>query len=160
MFEDLGNLVRKARLDFQTEIRFAGEEEGGGFLQVARDYAGTVGTLQELRPRRSSDDAAESFGLRRSERHIAAGVVDYPDGTRGLLLVVKPTLAGDEPSDVLQYAVNHPSFPQEPTTDQFFDEAQWESYRSLGEHVGGKLAGVLESLRSVSVSSIADTVVG
>jgi hypothetical protein len=56
--------------------------------------------------------------------------------------------------------VNHPSFQQEPTTDQFFDEAQWESYRSLGEHVGGKLAGVLESLRSVSVSSIADTVVG
>jgi hypothetical protein len=159
MFEDMGNLVRKARLDFQTEIRFAGEEQGGGSLQVARDYAGTVGTLLQVRPRRSEDDPGGSR-LRRSERHIAAGVVDYPDGSRGLLLVVKPTLAGDEPSDVLQYAVNHPSFPQEPTTDQFFDEAQWESYRSLGEHVGGKLAGVLESLHSVRGSSLADTVIG
>ena len=159
MFEDMGNLVRKARLDFQTEIRFAGEEEGSGSLQVARDYSGTVGTLAQLRPKRTTDESGAS-GPRRAERHIAAGVVDYPDGSRGLLLVVKPSLAGDEPSDVLQYAVNHPSFPQEPTTDQFFDEAQWESYRSLGEHIGEKLAGVLETLHPVQRPSIADTVIG
>ena len=160
MFEDLGNLVRKARLDFQTEIHFAGEEEDGGSLEVTRDYEARVGTLGELRPRRQMTDSGEPTGPRRSERHIAAGIIEYPDGSRGLLLVVKPTLAGDEPSDVLQYAVNHPSFPQEPTTDQFFDEAQWESYRSLGEHIGGKLAKVLETLRSVERSSIAGTVVG
>lgn len=49
---------------------------------------------------------------------------------------MKPTLTGDEPLDVLQYAASHPTFPQETTSDQFFDEAQWESYRKLGEHIG------------------------
>ena len=28
----------------------------------------------------------------------------------------------------------HPEFPHESTINQFFDEAQWESYRSLGQH--------------------------
>ncbi len=33
-----------------------------------------------------------------------------------------------------QYAVAHPLFPQQTTGDQFYDEAQWEAYRRLGEH--------------------------
>jgi hypothetical protein len=46
---------------------------------------------------------------------------------------------GDEAADVVQYQRTRPLFPQEPTTDQYFDEAQWESYRKLGEHVGTEL---------------------
>ena len=55
------------------------------------------------------------------------------------LLYIKATLTGDEPADLLQYHKSHPRFPQEPTMNQFFDEAQWESYRRLGEHIGLKL---------------------
>jgi hypothetical protein len=65
---------------------------------------------------------------------------------------VKPTLVGDEPADVLNYHAQHASFPHESTADQFFDEAQWEAYRRLGEVIadkvlpgGGALLGVLES---------------
>ena len=36
-------------------------------------------------------------------------------------------------ADVRNYAAMHPNFPNEPTLDQFFDDDQWESYRSLGE---------------------------
>jgi hypothetical protein len=36
------------------------------------------------------------------------------------------------PEDVVGYAKGHPDFPQQTTGDQFFDEAQWESYRMLG----------------------------
>jgi hypothetical protein len=54
----------------------------------------------------------------------------------GLLLYIKPTLTGDEPADVLRYHAEHPAFPHEPTIDQFFGESQWESYRSLGKHIG------------------------
>src|SRR6266542_2732054 len=75
----------------------------------------------------------------RGTMRIAAAAVEYPDSQRGLLLLVKPTLLGNEPSDVVQYAANHSRFPQEPTSDQFFDEAQWESYRKLGEHIGARL---------------------
>jgi len=57
-------------------------------------------------------------------------------GPQGLLLLIKPTVCGDEPQDVRQYRSAHSTFPQETTADQFFDEAQWEAYRRLGEHVG------------------------
>ena len=55
------------------------------------------------------------------------------------LLVIKPALVPGLPADVVRYAQSSPRFPQEPTADQFFDEAQWESYRRLGEAVGGAL---------------------
>jgi hypothetical protein len=147
MLEDLGNLVRKARLDFQTEIRFAGEEHEGRVLRVSCAYEKLVGTLAQLRPARSASTGTGS-PYRFAARHIAAGVVQYPGNARGLLLVVKPGLVGDEPSDILQYVANHPKFPQEPTSDQFFDEAQWESYRKLGEHIGAELHELLKSLES------------
>ena len=59
-----------------------------------------------------------------------------------MLILLKPTLTGDEPGDVLQYHTRNAAFPHESTGDQFYDEAQWESYRSLGRHV------VVEALRA------------
>jgi hypothetical protein len=53
------------------------------------------------------------------------------------LLVLKPGLTGDERLDLIQYQKTQPEFPQESTMDQYFDEAQWESYRKLGEHIAG-----------------------
>jgi hypothetical protein len=37
---------------------------------------------------------------------------------------------------VIGYAQRHPSFPHESTADQFFNEAQFESYRHLGRAIG------------------------
>jgi hypothetical protein len=48
-------------------------------------------------------------------------------------VLLKPALHANAPADVRQYARDHALFPQEPTTDQFFNEAQWESYRALGQ---------------------------
>ena len=155
LFEDTGSLVRKARLDFGTEIRFAGEEYGGRLIEITRDYQSSIGALAQLKPAA----LAGSAGRPRSARHIAAAAVHYPDGQRGLLLLVKPTLLGNEPTDIVQYAANHPSFPQEPTSDQFFDEAQWESYRKLGEHIGARLSEVLESLPADDAASLVDAVI-
>ena len=45
------------------------------------------------------------------------------------------------PVDLREYQKQHPAFPQEPTADQFFDEAQWESYRCLGYCVGRRIFG-------------------
>ncbi len=58
-----------------------------------------------------------------------------PERTDGWLVYFKSSLTGDEPEDVQQYRVNHPVFPHEPTSNQFFTESQFESYRRLGEHV-------------------------
>jgi hypothetical protein len=46
---------------------------------------------------------------------------------------------GDEPADVPRYHTEHPSFPNETTAQQFFDEAQWESYPRLGERIADKV---------------------
>jgi hypothetical protein len=70
----------------------------------------------------------------RAGQHVVAGSVHYPSGDTGVLLYVKPAIVGDEPPDVAQYRARNPQFPHETTADQFYDEAQWESYRRLGVH--------------------------
>ena len=37
---------------------------------------------------------------------------------------------------MLNYRKTDPSFPHQPTADQWFDETQFESYRSLGYDIG------------------------
>ena len=65
-------------------------------------------------------------------RRLLLESVQHVDG----LVELKASLTEDEDADVLEYARSHPAFPHETTADQFFDEAQWESYRRLGYHVG------------------------
>ncbi len=74
-----------------------------------------------------------------SKRHCVAGVINYSEKEKGILLYIKSSLTGDEPEDLFQYRKEHPTFPYESTADQFFDEAQFESYRQLGYHVGQKV---------------------
>jgi hypothetical protein len=56
-----------------------------------------------------------------------------------LLIVIKPRLIKDVPLDIVQYQSANPQFPQQSTLDQFFDDAQWESYRKLGVLTGSRL---------------------
>ena len=80
-----------------------------------------------------------------AERSCAVGRIRYADGSSGTLLYLKPSLTGEEPADIAHYARSHACFPHEPTSDQFFDEAQFESYRRLGEDIATRaLAPVLE----------------
>jgi hypothetical protein len=65
---------------------------------------------------------------------MVAGDIHYPSGDTGVLLLLKPAMVGGEPADVQQYRSRSPAFPHESTGDQFYSEAQWESYRRLGEH--------------------------
>lgn len=132
-FSDLAGLVRKARLDFGTEIEFLDEP-----ALASEDLdAKLFGSLDQLRLPGNSKDATKP---RRAERHAAVARVLYPDSKRGAMIVLKPTVTGDEPADVLEYAARSGAFPQEPTSDQFFDEAQWESYRKLGDVTVARLA--------------------
>ena len=75
----------------------------------------------------------------------AFGTIRYSvvDGTTsdGSLIYIKPTIFGDEPPDVTNYAAAHPEFPHEPTTDQWFSESQLESYRLLGLHAIESICG-------------------
>ena len=140
----LANLVRKARLDFGAEIEFLDRQAIGERMEP--EAARWVGTLGELRRGRRTEESAEPEEDDRSGTsrvHAALARVRYEDegseGPERLLLFVKPTLVEGEPEDVLDYHRRHPDFPQETTGDQFFDEAQWESYRRLGEQVARRV---------------------
>lgn len=51
----------------------------------------------------------------------------------GWMLYVKLAVTGTEPRYVLDYRRQNPAFPHQTTGDQFYDEAQFEAYRALGE---------------------------
>jgi len=112
-FTDLGNAIRKIRIDLGIDIEIETE-------------------LLEFQP-----------GSRMSRAHFALGLIRYDridhGATAGLLIYLKPSLTGNEPADVTEYANGHEEFPHEPTADQFFDESQFESYRALGFHVAEKV---------------------
>jgi hypothetical protein len=127
-YEGLANLVRKARVDFNACITFE-----TNFTPLAALVADGFGTLESLRPIAVDND--RSIEPHRSGAHAALARIEYASGRTGTLIYMKPTLTGDEPIDILEYSRHNDPFPQQPTSDQFFDEAQWESYRALGEHV-------------------------
>ena len=108
-FEDLGNAIRKIRIDLGIPITF------------------------NPGPRMTRD------GQSRTNLHCAVATIDYRavdggDAKQGFLLYVKATLSGDEPMDVGNYGRASAGFPHESTSDQWFSEAQFESYRALGLH--------------------------
>jgi hypothetical protein len=72
-----------------------------------------------------------------SKSHCAVGRVKYPEcpDRPNWIIYLKNSLTGDEPAPVLNYRTSNPAFPHESTVDQFFDDAQFESYRALGVHI-------------------------
>ncbi|NCD71724.1 hypothetical protein GSY63_20325 [Mucilaginibacter sp. R11] len=70
----------------------------------------------------------------KDSKHVAQGQIKYPgkDGPVGTLIYIKTSINGQETVDVRQYSKVNKTFPQQSTGDQFFDEAQFESYRKLG----------------------------
>ena len=73
--------------------------------------------------------------------HAAVARVTYADECErcSCLIYIKATLCGEEPADLDHYHAEHPDFPQQTTADQFFDEAQWESYRKLGQLIAERV---------------------
>jgi hypothetical protein len=134
-FNDLSNLIMKARIDFNADIRFF--QEGAELkendlirtlLENDEMLDKALGGLNDLRTR---DDGS-------TLKHATLAFVHY-DGDQvpgSVILYFKASRTGDEDPDILHYAKDNPTFPNESTGNQFFNEPQWESYRRLGEHIG------------------------
>jgi patatin-like phospholipase len=113
-YEDLANAVRKIRIDFGIPIDFDDPT-----MPMSADKLPT----------------ARHNGKHCAVARVRYSAVDGPDAPDGVLIYIKPSLNGNEPADVQHYAAADPLFPHQPTSDQFFDESQFESYRRLGLHV-------------------------
>jgi hypothetical protein len=60
-------------------------------------------------------------------------VEDVEKKQLGWMLYIKLAMLGTESNYVLDYRRENPKFPHQTTANQFFDEAQFEAYRKLGE---------------------------
>lgn len=119
-FEDLGNAIRKCRVDLGAEIDIDVRPLLPGAAPRQRLAVGRI---------RYWDDG----------RQALAGMPPTPEC--GVLVYLKPMVLGDESVDVGNYAATHPDFPHQSTADQWFDEAQFESYRQLGLATGRRVFG-------------------
>ncbi len=63
---------------------------------------------------------------------VAVGTIYYPDESRGRIIYIKSSLSGELATSVRSYSRKHADFPHQSTSDQYFDSAQYEAYRSLG----------------------------
>ncbi len=138
-FEDLGNAIRKVRVDFGVPIEFDHK------IQILPRAISGVGAYCpgvpiecdqgiQILPRTLSGVGAYC-ALAKVRYSAVDGTPKEKDGD---LIYVKPALdCGDipDPYDVYSYAVKSPQFPHETTADQWFSEAQFESYRALGDHL-------------------------
>ncbi|MFT3857556.1 MAG: hypothetical protein QM742_08695 [Aquabacterium sp.] len=129
-FEDLANLTRLVRIDHGLEIRVNRRAPREALLNEVfarpedfqRDAEGKL-------PERNGK-CAILLDVVGTERSIVRSV--QPGALLTRILLIKPTLLLHPGVDIDQYHATHGCFPQETTMDQFFDEAQWESYRQLG----------------------------
>jgi hypothetical protein len=71
---------------------------------------------------------------------ISVGRIRYPDQPEGVLIYVKSEVLRTEPVEVVGYAPKHPAFPHDPSSRQWFSEAQFEAYRRSGSCRGSRRA--------------------
>ena len=101
-YEDLGNALRKIRIDMKVPIKFDPVPVPG--TKPARRWASAEIRYKEI------DAALEN----------------------GTLIYIKPVILETEPPDVTAYKAANAAFPHESTGNQWFNESQTESYRMLG----------------------------
>ena len=123
-FSDLANLIERVRSDFGAKIILPGTELAPLIPGPRPEY----GDEHDMRAAHSPFLIAE------------IQYADDPDGEpSGRLVYLNTVFLDDLPADLFGYKLQHELFPDQPTTDQFFDEAQFEAYRELGYQLARKL---------------------
>lgn len=112
LFSDLVNALERARADFKIHWKINAQA-----------------TLNGLMP---ATDLVYPQNRKRAEFGYAVISIGYADGSVGLVIYMTTTLVADLGEGVLGYCAENPAFPDQTTADQFFDERQFEAYRTLG----------------------------
>lgn len=135
-FADLANLIRLARIDFGSEIEVDRDIADDGILGQV------FGTPEQFQRDSNAAHAQHKCALLLNVYHDDdAYRAKQPHAQ---IILIKPRVTADATADLVQYQATHTEFPQEPTADQFYDEAQWESYRKLGLELSKTIFGVGE----------------
>ena len=129
-FDDLADTLRKAYTDLGVRIEI---------------------NVEAIR------QASEDDKVRLHKVAYVTGTIHYPALAScadaqlclGKIVLIKPCLTEriyKNAPDIRNYALVNPAFPQQTTADQWFDEAQFESYRKLGYLLGIEVFAKLDEL--------------
>ncbi|MEK6336669.1 MAG: patatin-like phospholipase family protein [Acidobacteriota bacterium] len=145
-FENLGlyeMVVRRCRFivvsDASSDAEYAFQSLAMAVRQIRIDLGVPI-VLPEFAVTQPAQDLKNKYCARGTIRYSCVdrdpNDVDSSDEDfDGVLIYIKPSLIGEEPRDVINYWQGSDGFPQETITDQWFNEAQFESYRALGSHI-------------------------
>ncbi len=156
-FRDFIRLLRRMRFEYGIRIVGINGRSSGVPLELL--------TPERLKADPACDIESAASPLSDSnlaDAHYFIARILYPeDGPagspqEGYLVYVKPNFTGDEAVDLNRYKLEDPSFPHDPTSDQFYDPQKFESYRQLGFHIGNTVCyEQFEEYRRVEKSSLA-----
>jgi len=122
-FEDLRNLLLRVRNELEIVVEFDNDNR----------------VEDEIFPKPSSGYSNKHYVVGRYYKLANKG---EPREFIGYFVYIKASITAPEyklehrNDDYYAYKNHHPSFPHEPTTDQFFDKDQWRAYRALGKEIG------------------------
>lgn len=121
--ENVGRVIRQVRIDFgiNIDVDMSPVSPGPNGRSQSHIVVGRIHYGDVNRTGNAKDDDPNDPNYNRDQNH-------------GIIVWLKNSLTGDEPGDLANYAAMHPTFPYDTTTDQFFSESQFESYRMLGVH--------------------------
>jgi hypothetical protein len=88
----------------------------------------------------SADPLIHDGKGQRTQAHLV-GRVTYADGSRGEILYLKALLRSNLGADIYGYWRTNPDFPNQPTSNQFYGEMQFDSYRELGRELMSGIVG-------------------
>jgi hypothetical protein len=138
-------LINFAKIDFGIEIKFA----YAGGLDRLKPWSTHTTSLVEKHSAATAESKADAktttdtpdISSPMLPYHFALARIEYPatvpDGPKsfGWLLYLKSSLTGNEGPNIAYYRSKYRAFPHESTADLFYDEEQFEAYRSLGHHI-------------------------
>ncbi len=127
-FSDLQNLMVRARNELEISIEFSDDQDPEKIIrpdlrtgQSPKHYA--IGRIYEL-----------------PEPGKTKKCIGYFVYVKASVTAQREKLPEEERKNAFySYKNYHPDFPHESTVDQFFDEKQWEAYKTLGEEIGTDL---------------------
>ncbi|TVQ02397.1 MAG: hypothetical protein EA381_03290 [Planctomycetaceae bacterium] len=123
----------------------ASAELGVRFVQLDHDLP-----IEYARLQRDENQAASQTFLAMRVKYPE--IPDRPELPReGILFYVQMSITDRDPIEIQQIRHRFPSFPDEPTTNQFYTPEQVAAYRDLGHHIGNRLCNHLHRWDSPSI---------
>lgn len=153
-FSDLNNLIIRVRNELGLEIRFRENEQPEDLIRPrpSQVYSKKRYAVADIYQWWEDDKVIDP-----ATQLETNCVVNYAEPRHvGTFIYVKSAVLAPTGKPVLsekedrlkfgtyKYKIYHPDFPHEPTSDQFFDEIQWEAYYQLGQYIGADVLGLTD----------------